>query len=150
MKHFQLAIFFIYFLIALVFMAGFYYAVPSNWLIDYRSIVVNFECIEDTQALHMESERHPRVTLIGNGEDNIWVYPKESQATPEKRIEWSNSTYRRGTKYDAWDIVITDDPLKPGQYILIGEPQVTLFGLTRAIDTITSEVFTVEICNPIT
>lgn len=144
MKSYVLGIYFVWLVTVFVLLTGLYYALPDRYILDYKSISVEYECVNGLQVLHMKSERHPKVTTFGNGEDNIYVYPNDGGG-PVRRIEYNNATYRRGTTNDAWDIEM-QRPLVAGDYILVGEPQITFFLLTRPIDPITSNVFTVYKC----
>lgn len=145
MKYWEYTINSIWLINLLVLVGGLYYAIPERYILDYRSINVEFECVEDSQVLHAQSERYPKITVTGSGEDNIYLYPIAT-GLPEKRIEWSGATYRAGTERDAWDILIEGAPLQPGRYVLVGEVQIKFLFLIRALDPIQSNVFNVTTC----
>lgn len=145
MKHWQAAITITWAITLLMLVSIVFYVVPERWILDYRSIHVTTECVNGFQVLHAESERYPKITLQGRGEDNIYLYPKDA-SKPVRRLEFDNATYRRGTTGDGWDIKL-DLPLPSGNYILVGEPQVSIFIYTRSLDPILSNVFTIDICD---
>jgi len=146
MKHWEYTINSLWLLNLVVLAVGVFYAIPDKYLLDYRSIDITYECIDGEQILHAVSERYPKITLAGSGEDNIFIYPVSDGDLPVKRIEWSGATYRVGTTNDAWDIIIEGENLQQGTYLLRGEILVKLLFLTRALDPVDSNSFEVSTC----
>ena len=146
MKHYEYAINSVWLITICILLWGIFNAVPEKWLIDYQSITIEYSCIDGTQILSASSVRYPKFTFLGSGEDNIFAYPLNGQGSI-RRFEFDNAIYRNGSVSDSWDISITDNPLSPGDYILVGEPVIKLFFLSRALDPIESNVFNVTICD---
>lgn len=126
-----------------IFAVGMFFAVPDSWIIDYKSIVVEDACTADKKLI-AKSERYPKITVTGRGEDNIYVYPLNGDF-PIDRVEWNDATYRKGTTGDRWPIVL-HRPLQAGDYVLVGEPIIKFMFLERPIGQIQSNPFTISVC----
>jgi len=126
-----------------VLFVGLFYAVPDRWILDYQQIIVKDACTTDN-FLSAESQRIPKITTLGRGEDNVYAYPLDG-SLPIDRIEWEGAVYRVGTTEDKWKAPL-HQPLAEGQYVLVGEPIIKLVFLERAIEPIISLPFTVTVC----